>query len=834
MVKEQSLVTRNIKKMKNNIIYIFCALFMQNIIAQKPQTPTPSEIYFKIEKLNVLASAMYIAAHPDDENTRLITYLTHHDKAYTNYLSLTRGNGGQNLISNELGTDLGVIRTNELWNARNIDGGKQFFSTADDFGFSKHPKEAFSKWDKDLLLKQMVYMIRKEQPDVIVNRFDHRTEGTTHGHHTASAQLSKLAFNLANDKNYKDLSQENAETWQPKRLFFNVSWFFFGSKQAFDKADKSKYIPLNIGAFYNQLGKNNQEIASLSRSQHQSQGFGDMSSRGEEIDYVELVDGDALKSSNLFEGIDTSWNRIKGGNKIQPLVTQLINEYDFKDPSKSINLLTKIYAEIDKLPETIWKTRKQNEVKELIKNCAGLFLDITTNEPYTTPNQNVDVKVEIANRSNQNIVIKDVTINNTKTIVGKSLGNQEVYYDYFQREFSINELSNFKFIDNFNDFKNQFNPTNKNEIGLEINGVYLSYTLPIQYHYKDVVKGEIYKPFQVVPKLSVQFKQPIYITKEEGQKATVLLSNYTNKAISGNLTITELDKHSDKLGFPYTETSFSLNANEKNKEIEIPELLRTNNIFSVGYKEDIYSSTSNVGEIKWIDYQHIPLNYYIKPSRTKVINFDKSVLKKSKIGYIVGAGDEIPQVLKDVGYNVDFINLETVKAEDLSKYETIIVGIRAFNTESSLKTKNKLLFDYTKNGGTVIVQYQTNGNLQTDEIAPFKLKIGKTRITDENAVVKFINPNETVLNKPFKITQENFKNWVQEQGLYYADEFAGEFQPVFTSHDFDEKDTNGALLITKHGKGHYIYTGLSFFRQLPAGNTGALELFINLIELKNE
>lgn len=813
-----SYYTIFIKKMKKNIIYIFCALFMQNIVAQKPQTPTPSEIYFKIEKLNVLASAMYIAAHPDDENTRLITYLTHHDKAYTNYLSLTRGNGGQNLISNELGTDLGIIRTNELWNARNIDGGKQFFSTADDFGFSKHPKEAFEKWDKDLLLKQMVYMIRKEQPDVIVNRFDHRTEGTTHGHHTASAQLSKLAFNLANDKNYKDLSQESIETWQPKRLFFNVSWFFFGSKQAFDKADKSKYIPLNIGVFYNQLGKNNQEIASLSRSQHQSQGFGDMSSRGEEIDYVELVDGDAIKSSNLFEGVDTSWNRIKGGNKIQPLVTQLINEYDFKDPSKSINLLTKIYAEIDKLPETIWKTRKQNEVKELIKNCAGLFLDITTNEPYTTPNQKVDVKVEVANRSNQNIIIKDVTINNQKTILGKSLADQEVYYDYFQTKFTNQDYTNFKFIDTFNDFKNQFNSTKKNEIGLEVNSVYLSYTLPIQYHYKDVVKGEIYKPFHVVPAVSMEFEKPVSFNG----KTSIIFSNYSNKDITGEVELLS------NLTYKLEKIPVFLNKNEKNKEIQI--YLKSGN-YMAGFKSD---SAGALGPVKWIDYSHIPLTYYIPITGIKVESFDKTKLKKQNIGYIVGAGDEIPQVLKDVGYNVDFINLETVKAEDLSKYETIIVGIRAFNTESSLKTKNKLLFDYVKNGGTVIVQYQTNVPLKTEEIAPYKIKIGRTRITDENAVVNFINPNETVLNKPFKITQENFKNWIQEQGLYYADDFAGEFQPVFTSHDFDEKETNGALLIAKHGKGHYIYTGLSFFRQLPAGNTGALELFINLIELKNE
>ncbi len=815
--------------MKNKLLYIFFLTFfqfcVQSITAQKPGTPTPSEIYFKMEQLNVLASALYIAAHPDDENTRLITYLTHHEKAYTNYLSLTRGNGGQNLISNELGTDLGVIRTNELWNARKIDGGRQFFSTADDFGFSKHPKEAFEKWNKELLLQQVVYMIRKEQPDIIVNRFDHRTEGNTHGHHTASAQLSKQAFALAQDASYKILTNEKLKTWKPNRLFFNVSWFFFGSKQAFDAADKSKYIPLNIGVFYNQLGKNNQEIASLSRSQHQSQGFGDLSSRGDEIDYVELVDGTSLKSSNLFEGIDTSWNRIEGAKKIEPLVQQLLKEYDFKNPSKSIQLLTKIYSEIDKLPSSIWKERKQNEVKELIKNCAGLFLDLTTNEPYTVPEKAVSVKLEAANRSNIAMEIKDISLNNQKTILNKKLTEQEVFYDFFDVNFTKNELSDFKFFSTFEGYIKQFDHSEKNEIGLMINDVYLTYPLIIQYHYKDVVKGEIYKPFHILPKVSVQFKQPTYIVNSnQNQSIEILLTNYSNNAISGELSLIDQAKKE------VFKTAISLNANEKNKEIQIEKILKEGT-YEAHFKE---ANNDFTNEVNWISYEHIPETFYLKPAQTKIVNFNKSILKKKRIGYIMGAGDEIPQILKNVGYQVDFINLESLKGSDLTSYETIILGIRAFNTEKSLAVKNQLLFDYVKKGGVVMVQYQTNTNLQTENIAPYPLKIGKTRVTDENAVVQFINPNHKVLNNPFKITQENFKGWVQEQGLYYADEFSDEFMPILSSHDFDEENTNGALVVASHGKGYYIYTGLSFFRQLPVGNTGALELFINLIELKNE
>jgi len=812
--------------MKNKAFLLLVLLFAaKGTFAQKPQTPTPSEIYFKMEQLNVLASALYIAAHPDDENTRLITYLSHHEKAYTNYLSLTRGNGGQNLISNELGTDLGVIRTNELWNARSIDGGRQFFSTANDFGFSKHPKEAFEKWDKELLLKQVVYMIRKEQPDVIINRFDHRTEGTTHGHHTASAQLSKLAFGLANSASYKALAKEPAAPWQPKRLFFNVSWFFFGSKKAFDAADKSKYIPLNIGTFYTQLGKNNQEIASLSRSQHQSQGFGDISSRGEEIDYVELVDGAAINTSNLFEGVDTSWNRINGGKAIQPLVTKLIDEYDFKNPSASLDLLVQIYSKVKELPEGIWKNRKLNELKELIKDCSGLYLDLTTDAAFTSPGTEIQIKLEIANRSTHPVILKDVKVHNRKTLISKKLSDQEVFYEYYPVTFDEKDLTNFRFLNDFEDFKSQFSSDAANEIGIEINGVYISYPASLQYHYKDVVKGEIYQAFQVIPEVSVKFSQATYISSSNQQpRTTLLLDNYTSQKQTGILSV--FDNRQTKV----FSREVTLDENEKNTAVSIAEKLG-NGIYTAHFRN---SKTDFSNEIKWIDYPHIPINYYLRSTGTKIVSFDKKMLKKHLIGYIAGAGDEIPQTLRDLGYDVRFINMETAVLSDLEKFETIIVGIRAFNTEKSLATKNHVLFDYVKNGGVVITQYQTNTNLQTENIAPYKLKIGKTRITDENAVVGFINPKDTVLNKPFKITQENFKGWVQEQGLYYADEYADEFKPVLTSHDFDEKDTDGALLIAKYGKGYYIYSGLSFFRQLPIGNTGALELFVNLIELKNE
>ena len=277
---------------------------------QRPEKPNAADIYHQIEKLNFLGNVLYIAAHPDDENTRLISYLSNEVLARTGYLSLTRGDGGQNLIGPELRELLGVIRTQELIEARKIDGGEQFFSRANDFGFSKNPTETLQIWDKNQVLSDVVWAIRTFRPDIVINRFDHRSPGTTHGHHTASAMLSMEAFDLANQPNQFADQLAYTQPWQPQRIYFNTSWWFYGSKEKFEKADKSKQAQLQIGVYYPFAGKSNQEIAALSRSCHQSQGFGNTGTRGEEDEYLEFLKGTApANKNNLFDGIDTTWNR---------------------------------------------------------------------------------------------------------------------------------------------------------------------------------------------------------------------------------------------------------------------------------------------------------------------------------------------------------------------------------------------------------------------------------------------------------------------------------------------------------------------------------------------
>ena len=394
---------------------LFCS------IAQQPKKLNSSEIYESIKKLNFLGSVLYVAAHPDDENTRLISYMSNHQKARTAYLSITRGDGGQNLIGPEIRELLGVIRTQELLTARQIDGGEQLFTRANDFGYSKHPDETLKIWDKDKVLSDVVLAIRKFKPDIIINRFDHRTPGRTHGHHTSSAMLSLEAFDLSNNENSYSNHLEITTLWQPKRLFFNSGWWFYGSRENFEKADKSNLLSIDIGTYYPSLGLSNTEIAALSRSQHKSQGFGNTGTRGQQLEYIELIKGEIPEDkTNLFEGIDTSWNRVKGGNEIGSILSKVESEFDFTNPSASVPALVEAYKLIQNLEDEHWKSVKTREIKEIIGACSGLYLEAVAETNHATKKDTINLKLEVINRSNQIIVLESI-INANKVYINKNI-----------------------------------------------------------------------------------------------------------------------------------------------------------------------------------------------------------------------------------------------------------------------------------------------------------------------------------------------------------------------------------------------------------------------------
>ncbi|HEX8015850.1 MAG TPA: PIG-L family deacetylase [Flavobacterium sp.] len=830
--------------MRKTQLFLIFFISIQISFAQQPQKPNTVEIYNQIQKLNFLGSVLYIAAHPDDENTRLISYLSNEVNARTGYLSLTRGDGGQNLIGSQLRELLGVIRTQELIEARKIDGSEQFFSRANDFGFSKNPDETLKIWDKDKVLADVVWTIRKFQPDVIINRFDHRSPGTTHGHHTSSAMLSVESFDLTNNPKIYPEQLEYVNPWQVKRQFFNPSWWFYGSQEKFDAADKSKFTTLETGVYYAGTGKSNQEIAALSRSRHQSQGFGSTGSRGNETEYLELINGEKPKDrNNLFDGIDTTWNRVKNGKPIGELISKIIANYNFNDPSASIPDLVNAYDMIQSLEDTHWKDLKSDAIKNIIASSAGLYLEAVAEEQEATPGSTIKLNLEAINRSSVEMQLTGLTsLPDNKTTVKYKLflknnndqrlkleiqlpETMEYTQPYWLKEkasvgmYTVSKQEIIGIPDIIRDVKVVFN--------VKINGVEIPFEKTVVYKYNDGVKGEMYNFLDIVPEVTTSILEKALIFKDNKSKLVQVKVRAGKDGIKGDLQL-ELPKSwivSPKL------IPFSLDKKGMEQTFYFEVTPPSN------FEEAIAKSVAIIDNQRFdkdetvIDFAHITKQMVLKSAESKFLKID---LKTSgdAIGYIMGAGDEVPESLAQMGYKVTILKPEEITPEKLDSFAVVITGIRAYNTVTALANKQSILFDFVKSGKTMIVQYNTNGKLITDQIAPYPLKPSNDRVTEENAKITFLAPNHPVLNTPNKISTKDFEGWTQEQGLYYPNQFDSAFTPIISSHDKGESGKNGALLVAPYGKGYYIYTGLSFFRELPEGVPGAYRLLSNIISLK--
>lgn len=825
------------------IRFLLLFLFsLQCVQAQQPQKLNAVEIYNKIQKLNFLGTVLYVAAHPDDENTRLISYLSNETKARTGYLSMTRGDGGQNLIGPQLRELLGVIRTQELLEARKIDGGEQFFTRANDFGFSKSPEETLEFWDKEKVLSDIVWTIRKFQPDVIINRFDNRTSRNTHGHHTASAILSGESFDLANDPKAYPEQLKFVEPWQAKRQFFNPSWWFYGSKDKFAAADKSNFVTLETGVYYPSIGKSNQEIAALSRSCHQSQGFGSTGSRGEDTEYLEQIKGDVLKNkTSIFEGIDTSWNRVKGGKPIGELLSKIASEFDFKNPSASIPDLTNAYSMIQALDENHWKPIKSGEIKSIIASCTGLYLEAVVRTQNLSPGSRLLVQLEAINRSAIPMQLETIMYLPVKKIIPQNLELKNNVLNNIPLDLQVPSTINYtqpywlkeKATEGMYTVSNQEDigkPEKSREIKIVfnvlVNGVKIPFERTVVYKYNDKVKGEMYANLDIVPEVSTSFVENVLLFRDKKMKSVGVKIKSAKDNMSGKLRVElpnnwdvspkSIPFNMDKAG---TEQTYYFQVTPPSAAEEV----FAKSIATIGDKQ------YNEEQIT-IDYNHIRKQQVLKTAEAKCIRMDLKT-NGEKIAYIMGAGDEVPYSLTQMGYKVEILETEEITPEKLEKFDVLMTGIRAFNTDITLANKENILFDFVKSGKTMIVQYNTPDIVY--DIAPFPMNISQDRVTEENAEVRFLAPNHPVLNTPNTITKKDFVGWKQEQGLYYPNSYDKTFTPVLSSNDKGESPKNGALLVAPYGKGYYIYTGLSFFRELPEGVSGAYKLLSNMISLKN-
>jgi LmbE family N-acetylglucosaminyl deacetylase len=796
-----------------------------------PVQPNSAEIKQKIKKLNFLGSVLYMAAHPDDENTRIITSLAKGRLATTGYLSLTRGDGGQNLVGPELRDELGVIRTQELLAARRIDGGEQYFTRANDFGFSKSAAETFSIWGKENILSDVLKVFREYQPDVIITRFP-PDERAGHGHHTASAILAQEAFDITYN--------EAGATWKPTRVYTNTGrWWNKDINE-----NTAGVITLDVGKYDALLGKSYAEISALSSSQHKSQGWGSMGNRGYQPEFLELAKGEAAQK-DIFDGVNTTWTRVQGGDKIQPILTQLIAQYNEDTPSESINLLFKLRSALHALPSSVWKERKLRETNQLIQDCAGLYVEATSDAYHANPGDTVKISFEMINRSGYAISLEAIASNNLRWDTTASLSLESNIKKQISTSALLRADAQYSEpywlsaphpagIFSVQDAAMIGRPENKPPVTctftFRIGGEQLQIERPVIYKWVDPVKGELNRKVEIVPPVFVNLSERVLVFNNSNAKSVNVVMKFAGD---------DKQKGILKLKLPagwratpeFSEFEFDKRGQELSRMFTVtpPQSESTGTVTAVAeIGGKLYSDA-----VQYIDYDHIPVQTLLPEASIKVVRLD---LKKTGnlVGYVKGAGDAIPTALRNMGYQVWEMTNEEITLENLKKCDAVVLGIRAVNTNSRIRYFMSDLLEYANGGGTVVMQYNTSHDLEAETFSPYELKLSRDRVTQEDAEVRFLKPDHIVLNSPNKITTSDFNGWVQERGLYFPNQWDPKFDAVLSMNDPGEKPRDGSLLVAKYGSGYFVYTGLSFFRELPEGVPGAYKLFANLVSLGNE
>ncbi len=831
-------LNRGWKKALIFFIFTFCSgPFWGAFSALSPHTQPPhiGVLREHLERLKTLGSVLYVGAHPDDENTALLSYLVHKRHVRVAYLSMTRGDGGQNLIGREKGMYLGLIRTYELLSARAIDGATQYFTRAVDFGYSKSMDETLALWGEEEILHDIVRIIRVFQPDIIITRFPpHHYKG--HGHHQASALLALKAFRMAGDpKVFPEHIAEGLKPWQAQRILWNA-WRLRGREM-----DHPQEFRMNIQSYFPFPGMTTAELSAFSRSMHRSQGFGSGVRRGPWIERFQLLDGVPFKN-DIFEGIDLSWNRIDGGEHIQQLIQDLVKQFNPDNPSLLIPGLLKLYSMLGTLPQSPFIHAKQQEVLHLIQESAGLFIEAVTDSPFAVPGEPVGVTLGIENRGDQSVRIRSYQIipfEHTSQPFDKSIEPGE----YVTRKIILELPSTLPVTEPYwlehPPKKGRYDirdltllhfpvrpPTFRVRIDFLIYGQKITLETPLTYRWVDPVLGERRRNVVRAPRVVVHTPlEVVYFGQHEMKELSFQIEP------SGSVHEVDIQPHIDdpswKVKPSHKQLSFEKGSESKSvtfqispsKEPSMTELM----LFSRQQK-----SQPLRGRVT-IDYPHIPVLDVFPELKIRLIRLNVTRNKKL-IGYIMGSGDDIPIYLRQLGYDVVLLSDVDLLNGDLSQYEALIAGIRAYNTRKVFARAADRFMEYIFDGGTYIVQYSTKRGLVTDHIGPYPFQISRMRITDETAPMKFIIPDHPVLQRPHLIREHDFQGWVQERGLYFAGSWDSRYETPLAGHDPGEEDARGALLFTRFGKGIFIYTGLAFFRQIPAGVPGACRLFINLVE----
>ena len=813
---------------------LLCLRLAPALPAQAPPVRDAAQLQMALDQLQVVGSVLYLAAHPDDENPALLAYFSKGRHLRTSYLSLTRGGGGQNRIGTERGDALAALRTQELLAARRLDGAEQYFTRAVDFGYSKTPEETLALWGHDAVLADVVGVIRNLRPDVIVTRFS-PARGHTHGHHTASAMLALEAFQAAADPARFPEQLAWSRPWQASRLVWN------------------RYVPegaaagggpsVDVGAYDPLLGQSYAELAALSHSQHRSQAFGAVARRGPRIEIFEPLAGRPAKA-DLFEDIDLTWGRVKGGAHVARLLARARREFRPERPAAALPALLEAKAGLDRLPPDPLVAPKRADLLEAIRCAAGLWVEAIADRQAVAPGDPFAVQATAIARGDDGVVLAGCELSPPLGVPegrpeASPLALNQPVRRAFQAAFAPDtpcsqptwlgpgasaglhaggppHLAGLA----------EDPPALSVTFHLTARGVAFDLTAPVRYRFRDQVLGERYQPLVVTPPVMVTFAEPVQVLAAGATRELSLVARAGRERAAGRLRLqasggwrVEPAEFPFALAEPGDEARFSA-------RLTAPAEPRTGTLTA---QVEAAGAGPARGMVR-IDHPHVPLQTLFPPARVGLAGLDLK-LGGRRIGYVSGCGDEIPATLRPLGYQVDLLGDADLASADLSGYDAILVGIRAYNTRPALAQLNPRLLEYVARGGTEIVLYSVDQGLVLPRIGPFPFRISATRVTDEDAAMTFLAPDHPVLNHPNRITQADFQGWVQERGTYFAEDWDARFVPVFALHDPGEPPAAGSLIIAPYGKGHFAYAGLAFFRQLPEGVPGAYRLFANLLAL---
>ena len=810
------------------------AILSISLTTMAQPSPAP-EILRQLRNFREMGSVLYIAAHPDDENTELIAYFARGRNYRTAYLSLTRGDGGQNVLGPEIGNEIGVIRTQELLAARRIDGGRQFFSRAVDFGFSKDYRETLRIWDRQQVLSDMVRVIRQFRPDVLITRFS-PIPGGTHGHHTASTVLALEAFKLAGDP--KAFPEQQLKPWQPKRIVWNESIY------QKDDIGGTQQVRIGVGGNDPVSGELFTDIAGRSRSMHKTQGFGNFTISGRSgprFETFQLLDG-APMTNDILDGVDTTWGRVSGGAEIGKLADEIIAQFDSQNPAASVPELMKLRQVLAALPvDASVVGEKRAQLDRILQACLGLEVQTTISQAEVVPGEMMKFHHSVVIHSSIPVRWVAVRYPGVKRQIDQEielLTNQSRSLDstqtlpvdtplsqpYWLREEGTAGL--FRVDDPSLIGRPENPPVFPIEQVFEIGGQTLVIPDEAVQVITNSVNSEVRRHLEVIPPVSLDFVSDIALLGP-GTSHSVEVEMVASRANLGGILRLEAPQGWDVS--PAKQSFHLATGGERVRlkfRITAPPQSATAKIIADAEIAGVRYRNKRVE----INYPHIPPQLLQPLASLKAVSLELAN-RGHTVGYLPGAGDSVAENLKQMGYSVKMLDDTDLTPEQLHGLDAIVIGVRAFNVRNNVASQLPVLFSYVENGGTIVAQYNRPDGLKTTKLAPFELHLSGDRVTDENATAIFLAPDHPVLNTPNKITSADFDGWVQERGIYFPNQWDDHFTPILAFNDPGESPLKGGLLVAQYGKGYFVYTGLVFFRELPAGVPGAFRLFANLISL---